>query len=70
MNDISKKTVTVTIRRRSDLERRFDSAVDRLMEPAKRLNQSILVTRSSQRHFAVSLSENVPYGMTIETLNW
>jgi hypothetical protein len=58
--------ITLTIAHRSELEQRLDIAVTGLMGPAKELQQGVLVTRLSPELFDVRLSEQVPYGTTVE----
>jgi len=70
MNHSSENSITLTVHRRSELEHRLDSAVGKLLKNAKQRKQGMLVTRSSPETFTVSLSERVPYGMTMEKVNW
>lgn len=65
-----KKSITVTLTGRADLEHQLDAAVAEFYEPARELNQGILVTRRSAESFTVSLSENVPYGIIVENVAW
>ncbi|WP_223986193.1 hypothetical protein [Arthrobacter sp. NicSoilB8] len=60
----------LTIQRRSELEQRLDNAVGKLIKNAKLRKQGMLVTRSGPETFTVSLSEKVPYGTTMEKMNW
>ena len=70
MNHSSENSITLTVDRRSELEDRLDTAVGNLLNNAKRRKQGMLVTRSSPETFTVSLSDRVPYGMTMEKVNW
>lgn len=70
MNYSSENSITLTIQRRAELEHRLDDAVGKLLKGAKLRKQGMLVTRSSPETFTVSLSEKVPYGMTIEKMSW
>lgn len=70
MLDDSQKTITVTLARRTELEHLLDAAVADLYEPARQLNQGILVTRRSAESFTVSLSADVPYGVIVENVTW
>lgn len=70
MNYSSENSITLTIQRRSELEHRLDNAVGKLLKNAKQRKQGMLVTRSSLETFTVSLSEKVPYGTTMEKMNW
>lgn len=60
----------VTLKGRAELERQLDAAVARLYQPARELNQGILVTRRSAESFTVSLCEDVPYGIIVENVAW
>lgn len=66
----TEKSITLTITHRAELEHRLDSAVSGLLGPAKQLKQGVLVTRLSPESFNVSLSEKVPYGITLENVSW
>jgi hypothetical protein len=57
MNYSSETSITLTIQRRTESEHRLDNAVDKLLKNAKLRKQGMLVTRSSQDTFTVSLSE-------------
>ncbi|MDF2050722.1 hypothetical protein [Arthrobacter sp. Cr_A7] len=70
MNYSSDNSITLTIQRRAELEHRLDTAVGKLLKNAKLRKQGLLVTRSSPETFTVSLSEKVPYGMTMEKMSW
>lgn len=70
MNYSSENSITLTIQRRSELELQLDNAVGKLLQKAKLRRQGMLVTRSSPETFTVSLSEKVPYGTTMEKMNW
>lgn len=70
MDYSSENSITLTIQRRSELEHRLDNAVGKLLKNAKLRRQGMLVTRSSPETFTVSLSERVPYGTTMEKVNW
>jgi hypothetical protein len=70
MNYSSENSITLTIRRRADLEHRLENAMGKLLMNATLQRQDVLVTRSSPETFTVSLSEKVPYGTTMETLSW
>ncbi|MDT0168431.1 hypothetical protein [Pseudarthrobacter sp. BRE9] len=70
MDYSSEYSITLTIQRRSELERRLDNAVGKLLKNAKLRKQGMLVTRSSPETFTVSLSEKVPYGTTMEKMSW
>lgn len=62
--------ITLTVAHRSELEQRLYIAVAGLLGPAKELQQGVLVTRLSPELFNVSLSEQVPYGTTLEKVAW
>lgn len=70
MNVDLKRSINVIISQRCELEQQLDTAVASLLEPAKATNQGVLVTRLGPRSFTVSLSEEVPYGMTLENASW
>jgi hypothetical protein len=70
MDHSSENSITLTIRRRSELEHRLDTAVGNLLGNARRRKQGMLVTRISPETFTVSVSDEVPYGMTLEKVNW
>ena len=65
-----KESIMVNLTGRAELERQLDAAVAELYEPARELNQGILVTRCSAESFTVSLSADVPYGIIIENVTW
>lgn len=68
--NLADRTITVAITQRSDLETQLNGAVSELFAPAKQLRQGVLVTRLSPELFRVSLSENVPYGTTVENVSF
>ncbi|MCW2763711.1 MAG: hypothetical protein JWR85_3912 [Marmoricola sp.] len=70
MNNSPEKSITLTISQRSELEHRLDAAVAELLGPAKKLSQGVLVTRLGPASFTVCLSEQVPYGTTVERVAW
>ena len=70
MTNGTERFITLTITERSELEHQLDTAVAQLLEPARKLNQGVLVTRCSPSSFTVCLSKEVPYGMTVESVTW
>lgn len=70
MMGIDQRSITLTIARRSELEHGLDRAVARLLGSAKEMKQGVLVTRLSQDVFNVRISEEVPYGTTLEKVSW
>ncbi|MFF1254409.1 hypothetical protein ACFVYC_18215 [Pseudarthrobacter sp. NPDC058329] len=70
MTDSARHSISLTISRRSELEHRLDHAVTKLLESARQANQGILVTRLSPASFTVCLSDDVPYGTTLEDVTW
>ena len=71
MNYSSENSITLTIQRRSELEHRLDKAVGKLLKNAKLREAGHARDASSPETFTVSLSgEKVPYGTTVEKMNW
>lgn len=63
-------SVTVRIRKRSEMEDALDSATRALALRAHTLSYGLLVTRNDPYTFTVSLSRSVPYGETVEHTAW
>ncbi|MFE4229217.1 hypothetical protein ACFRJ8_15160 [Arthrobacter sp. NPDC056886] len=60
-------TVAITATDRASLDRQLDEAVDAAITRAIREGrQGILVTRHAHDSFTVALSDDVPFGQTLE----
>lgn len=61
--------LAISAKTRAEADRKLDSAVEQLLEPAKLgLPRGILVTKVGPGKFWVELSGDVPYGQIRETV--
>ncbi|WP_223948948.1 hypothetical protein [Arthrobacter sp. NtRootA1] len=70
MTTASPPSITLSIRRRAEMERQLDGAVESLVGTAKQLRQGVPVTRISPAQFEISLSQEIPYGTINEDVCW
>jgi hypothetical protein len=64
-------TIAITATDRSSMDRQLDEAVAVARSRAMREGrQGILVTRHAYDSFTVSLSDAVPFGLTLEHQDW
>jgi hypothetical protein len=63
-------SITLNIRKRSEMDSSLEEAVQALSAEARKLQCGILVTRTGAQSFTVSLTQEVPYGTTHEHAIW
>lgn len=63
--------LTIRVTSRNDMERKLDNAVATLRaQAAPQRRCGIFVTRQAVDRFTVALSDTVPFGLTMEKLEW
>lgn len=65
-NSTTHEYVEVRVESACQIEERLNAAVQDLQPFAARTRNGILVTRLNPGHFSISLSEEVPFGLTRE----
>lgn len=67
----NKLSIALTAADRTSMDRQLNEAVAVVREEAMREGRrGILVTRHSSGDFTVSLSDDVPFGLTLENQAW
>jgi hypothetical protein len=69
-NNESPDPITLHVTDRSEMESTLNATVQRLMVRARHSQHGILVTRSGPYTFTVSLTHEVPFGLTREHQDW
>mgnify|MGYP003575033031 CR=1 FL=1 len=66
MNTATDASVEVRVETAAQLEDRLNAAIQHLQPQAARSGHGILVTRLNAGHFSISVSDEVPFGLTRE----
>ncbi|NQD90631.1 hypothetical protein HP499_22885 [Paenarthrobacter sp. CM16] len=66
MNTAADTSVEVRVETATQLEDQLNAAIQHLQPQATRSGHGILVTRLNPGHFTISVSDEVPFGLTRE----
>jgi hypothetical protein len=66
MNNANDASVEVRVDTASQIESMLEAAIEKLQPMATLSRQGILVTRLDPGHFSISVSDAVPFGVTLE----